>query len=163
MRQKQGDKPEIVYDSRKDEKAPEIFARIAETVAKPIAMITIDPSGTVVEREKQSKVAAFDMGGMGELAVPLPKEPVAIGAQWSIPRETRVKLENGTYKTIKLREQYTLEKVSAGVATIRVDTHPLTPSNDANVDSQIMQQLSKGTIKFDIDSGSLDQQRAELG
>lgn len=155
MSQKSGDKPEITFNSRSDEKAPEIFSRLAETVSKPLGTITIDGTGAVVERENQAKGAAFDMGGMGELAVPLPKDPVAIGAQWSIPRETRVKLENGTYKTIKLREQYTLEKVSAGVATIRVDTHPLTPSNDANVDSQLMQQLSKGTIKFDIDNGRL--------
>lgn len=155
MMQKQGDKPEITYNSRTDEKAPEIFSRLAETVLKPIGTITIDGTGSVVERENQAKGTAFDMGGMGELAVPLPKEPVAVGAQWSIPRETRVKLEGGTYKTIKLREQYTLEKVSAGVATIRVDTHPLTPSNDANVDSQLMQQLSKGIIKFDIDNGRL--------
>jgi hypothetical protein len=112
--QKQSDRPEVTYNSKTDEKPPEIFARLAETLAKPIATITIDGS-----------------------------------------RETRVKLENGTYKTIKLREQYTLEKVSAGVATIRVDTHPLTPSNDANVDSQLMQQLSKGIIKFDIDNGRL--------
>ncbi len=155
LSQKQGDQPEITYNSRSDEKAPALFAPLAETVAKPIGTITIDEIGNVTERENQSKAASFEMGGMGELAVPLPKEPVAVGAQWSIPRETRVKLEGGTYKTIKLREQYTLEKVSAGVATIRVDTHPLTPSNDANVDSQLMQQLSKGTIKFDIDSGRL--------
>ena len=155
MSQKSGDKAEISYNSRTDDKAPEIFSRLAETVSKPLATITIDGTGSVVDRENLTKGAAFDMGGMGELAVPLPKEPVAIGAQWSIPRETRVKLENGNYKTIKLREQYTLEKVSAGVATIRVDTHPLTPTNDANVDSQLMQQLSKGTIKFDVDKGRL--------
>lgn len=155
MSQKSGDQPEITYNSRTDEKAPEIFSRLAETVAKPIGTITIDGTGAVTERENQSKGAAFEMGGMGELAVPLPKEAVAVGAQWSIPRETRVKLEGGTYKTIKLREQYTLDKVSAGVATIRVNTHPLTPTNDANIDSQLMQQLSKGVIKFDIDSGRL--------
>ena len=155
MSQKQGDQPEVTYNSRTDTEAPKIFSMLAETVSKPIGLITIDATGTVTDRENQSKSSTFDMGGMGELAVPLPKDAVAVGAQWSIPRETRVKLENGTYKTIKLREQYTLEKVSAGVATIRVDTHPLTPTDDANVDSQLMQQLSKGTIKFDIDNGRL--------
>lgn len=155
MLRKSGDQPEITYNSRTDEKAPDIFGPLAETISKPIGTITIDGTGTVVERENQAKGTTFEMGGMGELAVPLPQEPVAVGAQWSIPRETRVKLEGGTYKTIKLREQYTLEKVSAGVATIRVDTHPLTPTNDTSIDSQLMQQLSKGTIKFDIDSGRL--------
>ncbi len=155
MSQKSGEKPEVKYNSQTDEKAPEIFASLSEKVGKPLAMITIDGTGTVVDRENQIDGKLFNMGGMGELAVPLPADPVAIGAQWSIPRETRVKLENGTYKTIKLREQYTLEKVAAGVATISVDTHPLTPSNDPSVDSQLMQQLSKGTIKFDVDQGRL--------
>ncbi len=66
-----------------------------------------------------------------------------------------MKLENGTQKTIKLREQYTLEKVSAGIATIRVTTQPLTPVDDASVEAQLMQQMSQGVIKFDIDHGRL--------
>ncbi|MCC6508527.1 MAG: hypothetical protein IT423_05435, partial [Pirellulaceae bacterium] len=121
MSQKQSNKPEITYNSRTDKTAPEMFSRVAETISKPIAMVTIDATGKVIERDNQSKTPAL---GMGELAIPLPKDPVAIGAQWSIPRETRVKLEDGTHKTMKLREQYTLEKVSAGVATIKVETTP---------------------------------------
>lgn len=152
MSQKQGDKEEVAYNSRTDKEAPAIFSRVADTIAKPIAEVTIDPSGTVIERDKQSKTPPL---GMGELAVPLPAEPVALGAQWSIPREIRVKLDDGTHKTIKLREQYTLEKVSAGVATIGVQSQPLTPVEDSSVEAQLMQQMSQGVIKFDIDKGRL--------
>jgi hypothetical protein len=150
MSQKQGDKEKITYNSRTDKEAPEIFSRVAETIAKPIATVTIDPSGTIVERDKQSKAPAL---GMGELALPLPKGPVAIGAQWSIPRECRVKLDDGTQKVMKLREQYTLEKVSAGMATIRIQTQPLTPVDEPSVEAQLMQQMSAGVAKFDIDRG----------
>jgi hypothetical protein len=152
MSQKQGDKEEIVYNSRTDQEVPPIFSRVADTIAKPIAIVTIDASGTVIERDNQSKAPPL---GMGELAVPLPAEPVALGAQWSIPRECRVKLENGTQKVMKLREQYTLEKVSAGVATIRVQSQPLTPMDEASIEAQLMQQMSEGVIKFDIDNGRL--------
>ncbi len=152
MAQKQGDKAEVTYDSRTDKEAPEMFARVADTIAKPIATVTIDGTGTVIERDKESKAPAL---GMGELAIPLPMESVDIGAQWSIPRECRVKLENGTQKTMKLREQYTLEKVSAGIATISVQTQPLTPVDEPGVEAQLMQQMSRGTIKFDMDRGRL--------
>lgn len=152
MSQKQGDKEELTYNSQTDKEAPAIFSRVADTIAKPIAEVTIDGTGTVIERDKQSKTPPL---GMGELAVPLPDEPVALGAQWSIPREVRVKLENGTQKVIKLREQYTLEKVSAGVATIGVKSQPLTPVEDSSVEAQLMQQMSEGVIKFDIDNGRL--------
>lgn len=152
MFQKRGDNEPVVYNSRTDKEAPTIYSKVAETITKPIAEVTIDSSGTVIERDKQSKLPPL---GMGELAVPLPKEAVELGAQWSIPREIRVQLENGTYKTIKIREQYTLEKVSAGVATIRVLSQPLTPVEDSSVEAQLMQQMSQGVIKFDIDKGRL--------
>ena len=93
--------------------------------------------------------------------MPLPIEPVAVGAQWHVPREIRVKLRDSSYKTIKVRENYRLEKVSAGVATIRVATEPLTPVSDPAVEAQLVQQLSKGTIKFDIDSGRVISKRLD--
>lgn len=152
MSQKQTGQEEITYNSRTDKSAPDKFGPLAETIAKPIAVVTIDATGTVIERDKQSKTPAL---GMGELAIPLPKEAVAVGAHWSIPRECRVKLENGTQKVIKLREQYTLENASAGVATIRVQTQPITPVDEPAVEAQLMQQMSQGVIKFDMDHGRL--------
>lgn len=152
MSQKKGDDEEVKYNSLTDKEAPSIFSAVAETIAKPVAIVTIDPFGTIIERDTKSKVPPI---GMGELAMPLPKEPVALGAQWSIPHDCRVKLEDGTQKTIKIREQYTLEKVSAGVATIRVQSVPITPVDDPSIEVQLMQQLSSGTIKFDIDAGRM--------
>jgi len=152
MSQKQGDSAAISYNSRTDKTAPDVWSKLSETIAKPIATITIDPSGLVVQRDQKSRAPAL---GMGELAIPFPKEPVGLGAQWSIPRECRVKLEKGTHKTIKIREQYTLEKVSAGVATIRVQCQAITPVEEPSVEAQLMQQLSRGTIKFDLDRGRL--------
>ncbi len=152
LAQRVGDKEEFKYDSQTDATAPDIFKKVAETVGKPLATITINPRGQVTKRDNETKAPLL---GMGDLTIPLPAEPVAIGAEWSVPRELRVKLEDGTFKAIKIRELYTLEKVSAGVATIRIESQPLTPVNDANVESQLMQQLSKGQIKFDLDRGRM--------
>ncbi len=57
-----GRQTEITYNSRTDEKPPQIFSRVAETVSKPIGTITIDNTGSVIERENQAKGTAFEMG-----------------------------------------------------------------------------------------------------
>ncbi len=152
LAQKVGDKDEFTYNSQSDLKAPDIFKKVAETVNKSLGMITINARGQIIHRDNDTKSPQL---GMGELTIPLPAEAVAIGSEWSVPREMRVKLEDGAQKTIKVRELYTLEKVSAGVATIRIESQPLTPVNDPAVESQLIQQLSKGTIKFDLDRGRM--------
>ena len=152
LAQRVGDKDEIKFNSQTDDIAPSVFKKVAETVNKPLGTITINPRGQVTNRDNDTKNPQL---GMGELTIPLPEEPIAVGSEWSVPREMRVKLEDGSQKTIKVRELYTLEKVSAGVATIRIESQPLTPVNDPAVESQLIQQLSKGQIKFDIDRGRM--------
>lgn len=152
MAQAVGDGEELTYNSETDTDVPPVFQKVAETIAKPLATITINPRGQVVNRDNELKAPQL---GIGELTIPLPEDAIAINGQWSVPRELRVKLESGAFKTIKVRELYTLEKVSAGVATIRIETQPLTPVSDASVEAQLIQQLSKGTIKFDLDRGRL--------
>ena len=152
LAQRVGDKDEIKFNSQTEDTAPAVFKKVAETVNRPLGMITINPRGQVTNRDNDTKNPQL---GMGELTIPLPEEAIAIGSEWSVPREMRVKLEDGSQKTIKVRELYTLEKVSAGVATIRIESQPLTPVNDPAVESQLIQQLSKGQIKFDIDRGRM--------
>ncbi len=143
---------ELKYNSLTDTEAPDMFKHVAETVSQPLATVTINPQGQVINRDSKLKNPQL---GMGELTLPLPEEALQIGAQWSVPREARVKSEAGVHKTIKLRELYTLEKVSAGVATIRIESQPLTPVSDPSTESQLIQQLSKGVIKFDVDQGRM--------
>ncbi|GIW98584.1 MAG: hypothetical protein KatS3mg111_1917 [Pirellulaceae bacterium] len=152
MAQSVGEGQEVTYDSRKEGTVPELFQAIAATVDTPLARVTIDRHGRVLERDKQFNSENL---GMGEFTVPLPDKPVAVGDSWDVHREVRVKLDDGSYKRIKIREHYTLEKVAHGIATISVDSHPLTPVRSPAVESQLMQQLSQGTIKFDIDRGQV--------
>lgn len=152
MSQQTGDSPEISYNSLTDTDPPAVFRKVASSVGKPLATITINSRGQVVKRDSDPNSPDL---GMGEIAIPLPQDAIALNAQWSVPREIRAKLEDGTYKTIKIRELYTLQKVSAGVATIRIQSQPLTPVTEPTVESQIVQQMSNGTIKFDIEAGRL--------
>jgi|694.fasta_scaffold00058_37 hypothetical protein len=157
MQQSIGDETQA-YDSQTDAQVPEVFKNVAQSVNVPLATITISPSGEVVARDKEFRCPLL---GIGDITIALPKEPLSIGAQWHVPRELHVRLDNGSYKTIKVRELYSLEKVSAGVATISLMTQPLTPVNDPAIEAQLVQQLSKGTIKFDIDSGRLISKRLD--
>ncbi len=152
LAQSVGTGEELKYNSLTDTEAPDMFKQVAETVSQPLATVTINPQGQVINRDSKLKNPQL---GMGELTLPLPEEALEIGAQWSVPREARVKSEAGVHKTIKLRELYTLEKVSAGVATISIESQPLTPVSDPSTESQLIQQLSKGVIKFDVDQGRM--------
>ena len=75
-------------------------------------------------------------------------------------RRTEAPQEDGTIKKIQTQQQYKLEKVEAGVATIAVATQVLTPINDPKLQSQFVQRLQKGTIQFDLDAGRLLAQAA---
>jgi hypothetical protein len=158
LSQSVGDDEPQTYDSTKDSEVPDMFRPVAETVGKTLATISINQQGQVLNRDKELQTPQL---GMGDLTIPLPAYAIAVGDRWSVPREMRVKLESGEYKKIKVRELYTLEKVATGVATIRIVTQPLTPVNDPAVEAQLIQQLSKGEIRFDMDRGRLLSKRLD--
>jgi uncharacterized protein DUF6263 len=144
--------PEVSYDSRTDEKPPAGFEHVAGSIGRVLATVTIDPHGRILARENGQK--QFNPG-IGELTIPFPSTPVKVGATWSIPEELKLTADNGTVKVIKTQQQYRLDKVETGVATIGVQTQILTPVNDPKLQSQLVQRLQRGTIKFDLTAGRL--------
>jgi hypothetical protein len=146
---------EVHYDSATDKTPPPEFAHVATSVGKVLATIKIDPQGRILARTNNQP--QFNPG-IGDLTVPFPpadKQPIKAGVSWSIADELKLPLEDGTIKKIQTQQQYRLEKVEAGVATIAVETQVLTPINDPKLQSQLVQRLQRGTIKFDIDAGRL--------
>ncbi|GAG36798.1 unnamed protein product, partial [marine sediment metagenome] len=93
MRQKHTGSKEVRYNSQTDAKPPAVFKDVAEAVGKPFSRITIDTRGGVVKRE-QLHDNPFTKN-KGQLAVPLPEKPVAVGQTWSQPHEVIVPLESG--------------------------------------------------------------------
>ena len=81
MRGKVGDYAEVVYDSRKDIVAPEVYKGVAKTLRTPIAEIKLDERGRVVSREVKLKDAPANVSG-GSVTLPIPDEAIAIGHAW---------------------------------------------------------------------------------
>jgi hypothetical protein len=153
LSQQFGSGEEIRYNTKEpSEQVPVQFAGAVEAVGKIVSTIQIDARGMVVARSDSKDPPHM---GMGDITMPLPEKPVAVGATWEIPRELRIDRKDGTSRMIKFRELFKLDKVSAGVATISVRSEPLSPVNDPTEEAQVMQQLSNGTIQFDVDAGRM--------
>jgi hypothetical protein len=137
---------------------PPEYQHVAETVGKPISVITINPRGVIVDR--QDKVQHPDLG-LGGITIPMPDEEIAVGHSWSQPLELKVRLDDQQIKSIKTRETYRLEKLESGIATISVRTEVLTPIDDPRIESQIVQRISQGEMRFDVDAGRLLSKRLD--
>lgn len=150
---------EIRYNSRTDAVAPREYEHVAKSVGIPMATVTISPIGQIVKRD--SDLPSFNPG-LGELAIPLPEPAVKVGAKWHVPEELRIRLEDGRVQKIQTRLSYSLDKVETGVATIGVRTEVLTPINDPKVHAQLVQRLTNGSVKFDIEAGRLLSRQMDL-
>ena len=152
MWQKISDRPEVRYNSRTDTTPPPQYMHVAKMVGTPIATVKISSAGKVLERSGTLPQVNL---GLGEITVPLPAEPVKIGQQWHTTSEILVRRQDGTKKRIKTRMVYTLKSVKTGVATIEVKTEVVTPVSDPRIQSQLVQQITDGEIRFDVDAGRI--------
>ncbi len=153
MTQQQGEAEELRWDSSTGDEPAPVFEKVAEQIGKKLSKLTINPRGQETDREDFGGTKASL--GMGSLTLALPENEIAIGDSWSVPREVRTRTEANEIKIIKIRELFTLEKVQTGVATLSIRSEPLTPIDDASVKAQVVQQMSNGTIRFDIDAGRM--------
>ncbi len=150
---------EVSYNSESDPQPPPQYEGVAKTVGIPLATLTIDPAGKVLDR--RSNLPNLNPG-IGELAVPLPGKRVKIGDTWFTPEEVTLRTDDGMIKRVETRQLYKLEKVELGVATISVVTQILTPIFDPKLQSQLVQRMQAGTIKFDVDAGRLIHKQMDL-
>lgn len=161
MRQKLTGRETITYNSKTDSQPPPAYETVAKSIGVPLTVVTIDPSGKILKRvEKRSGAPTEPQNS--QMVIPLPSGPVAVGESWNVPVDITIALEDGVTKLIKTRQHYTLEKVANGVATISVATQVLTPVNNPKIQSQLIQRLTKGTIRFDIDAGRVLSQDIDL-
>jgi hypothetical protein len=160
MRQKLSGSSEVRYDSRTGEKPPVGFEDVAKSVGIPISIITLDARGKILNRErKESKGAAANEGA---ITIPLPEEPVAVGHTWTFPCDIEVPLESGGVKKIKAIQQFKLESVKTGVASIRVSTQIISPVNNPAIEAQIVQREGSGVVRFDIEAGRIIGQQMDV-
>ncbi len=161
MRQKMTGRQEVTYNSKTDKQAPPGYETVAKAVGIPLTVVTVDGTGKMLRRVEKRDVPPADAAN-NQMLVPLPAEPIAVGESWNVPVDVNIALEDGVARVIKTRQHYTLEKVAGGVATIAVVTQVLTPVNNPKIQSQLIQRLTKGTIRFDIDAGRVLSQQLDL-
>jgi hypothetical protein len=160
MRQKLTGREEVRYRSAVDEEPPPGFGDVAEAVGVPLSVITLDARGKVLHRERRPLRAAAQ--GSGDVVIPLPEEPVAVGGQWSLPNDVDVPLQTGGILKVKAVQRFTLEDVKTGVATIRVVTRILTPIQNPAVLAQVAPYETTGVVRFDVDAGRILSQRMDV-
>ena len=141
---------EVAYNSKTDAKAPEEYAGVEKSVGRPLSEITMDPHGNIIDRKS---IVKTPQSSSRTIALPLPKKPIAIGESWSRAFDIAVQLRSGAKKTIKARHKFTLKSVVDNIAVIQMATQILSPIDDAEIESQIIQRKSSGTARFDIAKG----------
>ncbi|WP_425615910.1 DUF6263 family protein [Anatilimnocola sp. NA78] len=150
---------EVKYNSDTDKTPPSGYELVAASVGVPLATVTMDRHGRVLERKNTH--SQFNPG-IGELTIPLPQQKVKVGTKWTMPDEVRLKQDNGEVKKIQVQQVYRLQKVETGVATISIETQVITPVNDPKLKSELVQRLQRGTIKFDLDAGRLMHKQMDM-
>jgi hypothetical protein len=152
--------PPRKYDSTADAAPPAGFEAAAESVGVPLVSIRITPTGKVTSREDKVARAAKPSEDM-PITLELPTDPVGIGAKWNHVYEIGVTKPGGGEMQIRTRRVCRLRQVRAGVAVIEVEYQILTPV-DPFVRAQIVERLTKGTVRFDIERGRVVQQQHDV-
>jgi hypothetical protein len=158
--QKQQGKPEISYDSTSGDPPRSEYEAAAKSVGVPLTTFTIDVHGKILDREsaQPGSVAAHN----DQILLLLPEKPVALGEYWTTPQDIDITLPQSGRKSIRTRQQCVMEKIEHGIAHIKVDSQVLTPIDDPQVEAQLIQRMSSGTVLFDIEAGRMVEQQMDV-
>lgn len=151
MWQQIDERPAITFNSKTHRgRVPVQFERFSEGIGVPIATYKISEQGQIQDKKETYKEIKF---GVGNITMPVPSEPVKINTAWNAPGFIAVSRPNGSILRVKTRIQYRLQAVENGIASVSFNTHVLTPVDDPELRSQLIQQLSNGVIRFDLEKG----------
>ena len=151
------DDPAEKFNSRADKNPPLAFQQFAESIGKPLSTKTLSNRGNVLKAEGANQ---FDLG-MGPVLPPLPEEPVGVGHRWTYPDEIKIRLRSQQVKTVKVQYVYTLDALDGDLAKIKVKTEVLTPIDDPQERSQLVQNLIDGTVTLDLAKGQIAERRVD--
>jgi hypothetical protein len=91
--------------------------------------------------------------GPSEITIPLPDRPVPAGTSWHVPRELTARDDDQTVMRVALRTTWQLTRVVDGMAYLTFRTEVLTPGLSATIRSQLMQNMARGYVIFDLKRG----------
>jgi hypothetical protein len=147
------------YDSTRDKTPPPGFEDAARAVGVPLSMMRVTPQGKVVRRDL--KVRNQGAEDDAPIVLRLPEQKVAIGDTWDESFEVQVKLEDKSDKVLQTRRHHKLTDVKTDIATIQITYQVLSPI-DAKIETQIVQRLMEGEVKFDIEKGHVVSQQMDI-
>ncbi len=150
---------EQTYDSVNDKSPPPGFEDAAANIGVPLATITMDSRGEVLDRrDARPRTSGYD----GPMTIPLPEEPVHVGYEWKIPHLISIPMRDRTIKKVKSQQRYVVESIKDGIAVISVETQILTPINDPVIEAQLVQRETRGKVRFDIERGCVVEQDSQM-
>ncbi len=147
------------YDSERDKTPPPGFEQPARAVGVPMSLLRIKPSGEIVAREEKhpQPEVTDDM----PITLRLPDEPIAVGEEWDESYDVAVDQKSGAPQQVRTRRVCQLAAVQNGIATLNVEYQVLTPVS-AFVESQLVERMAKGTVRFDIAKGRIVSQQMDV-
>lgn len=160
MTARTSDKGEVRWASAGSDDPPPGYEGVRQSLGVTLSRMVIDPTGRVLDRRELRPCPPSATGDL--VVVPLPDEPVAAGAEWTIPQEVVVEAPGAGRKAVRTRLRYRLEDVDDGMATIRVDTTVLTPVDDPRLEARLLERIWDGTIKFDVAAGRVTSRKTGI-
>ncbi|MCL2005197.1 MAG: hypothetical protein FWG73_03435 [Planctomycetaceae bacterium] len=149
MHQAQTGHDDILYNSCRDKQIPAEFSNLQGKIGVPLAHIKIEPQGQTTRKPIREYAGSISEN---RIVIPLPDEPVGTGSRWSEPNQIELPQSNRTVKKIRARDEFALESIHSGLATIRFSTlifTPLTPQEE----SQLLDHFMQGTMELDLQAG----------
>ena len=149
---------DVFYNNRRDRTIPIEFSNLMGKIGVPLARIQIDPQGITTKKP----LMEYD-GSVSEnrIVIPLPDEAVALGASWSEPKQIDLPQSNQTVKKIRVRNEFILDNIHSGLATINFATLILTPL-EPKEETQLFDYFSKGMMELDLLAGHFIRQQATI-
>lgn len=149
----------IEFDSQQPGDPPAGFENVASTVGKAMARVTMTSNGelTKVTPTQDAPPAFSALAAQADsklnFLIPMPKEPVGVGAVWKDRYQVPVSVGNNLTQQVTLQREFELTKVAGSVATITFKTVVITPIGNPQIEAQLLQRKPNGTIEFDLDRG----------
>ena len=160
MTSRTSDRGEIRWSSADEGPPPPGYETVRQSLGVPLTRLVIDGVGRVIERRDLRPVPPTSTGDL--VVVPLPDDPVAVGATWTIPDELVVEAPHAGRKAVRTRLRYRLDGIEDGIATISVDTTVLTPVDDPRLEARLLERIWDGTVRFDVDAGRVVSRSTEV-
>jgi hypothetical protein len=160
MTSRTSDRGAVRWSSAGDAEPPPGYEGVRGSLGVPLTRLVIDRAGRIEQRRELRPSPPSSTGDL--VVVPLPTDPVAPGAEWTIPEEIVVEVPNGPRKAVRTRLRYRLDSVVDGIATIRVDTTVLTPVDDPRLEARLLERIWNGVVLFDIEAGRVTGRRTAI-